>query len=85
MPNCVESNTDANMQRALWVPRFLISAPQSKLEQIALVGFYGNLKEQLRLAIPLVASTAVIWLLFPSLPHKTAKMNKMGIIIQRLL
>lgn len=53
MPDCVESNTDANMQRALWVPSFLISTPQSKLEQIALVGFYGNLKEWLRLAIAL--------------------------------
>lgn len=53
MPDCVESNTDANMQRALWVPSFLISTPQSKLEQIALVGFYGNLKEWLRLAVAL--------------------------------
>lgn len=35
MPNCVESNTDANMQRALRVPGFLISTAQSKLEQIA--------------------------------------------------
>lgn len=33
------------MQTALLVPAFLISAPQSKLEQIALLGFYGNVKE----------------------------------------
>lgn len=67
---------DTNMQRTLWVPSFLISKPQSKLEQMALAGFYGNLKEQLRPAIPLTASTAVIWLPFLSLPHRMAKMNQ---------
>lgn len=79
MNGCViamNHNTDANMQRALWAPSFLISTPQSKLEQIALVGFYGNLKEQLRHAIPLVVSTAAIWPPFPSLHHRTAKRNK---------
>lgn len=37
--NCVEPNADANIQRAHLVPSFLISVPQSKLEQIALVWF----------------------------------------------
>lgn len=69
-------NTDANTQRALWAPSFLISTPQSKLEQIALVCFYGNLKEQLRHPIPLVVSTAVIWPPFPSLQHRMAKIDK---------
>lgn len=43
------------MQRARCVLGFLISTPQNKLEQIALVGFYGNLKEPLRLVILLAA------------------------------
>lgn len=48
------SNADANVQKALLVSAFLISIPQSKLEQIALLGFYGNVKEVLGLVILLV-------------------------------
>lgn len=40
------------------VASFLISMPQSKLEQIVPLGFYGNLKEPLRHAIPHVPSAA---------------------------
>lgn len=51
------SNADANVQKSAFgpAPPFLISAPQSKLEQIALLGFYGNVKEALVLVILLVA------------------------------
>lgn len=48
------SNTDANVQEALLALAFLISVPQSKLEQIALFGFYGNMKEAPVLVIILV-------------------------------
>lgn len=48
------SNAPANVQKALLVPAFLISIPQSKLEQLEL-GFYGNVKEAIGLVILLVA------------------------------
>lgn len=49
------SDAHANAHKALLVPAFLISVPRSKLEQIAPLGFYGNVKEALVLVILRVA------------------------------
>lgn len=49
------SASNADVQKALLVPAFVISVPRRKLEQIDLLGFYGNVKEALVLVILLVA------------------------------
>lgn len=71
MPDCVESNTDANMQRALWVPSFLISTPQIGTNS---PGWFLRQPERVAQA----RRRSVIWLLFASLQHRAAKMKKRG-------
>lgn len=55
MQTSAAPDADANVQNARFRPGLLISVPLSKLEQIALLGFYGNVKEALVLVSLLVA------------------------------
>lgn len=73
MSNCVESNTDANMQRALWFSELF---DLDATEQIGTNSPGWFLRQPERAAQTCHRSYGVLWLLFPPLPRKIAKMIK---------